>query len=427
MRPSVPPVPDHPDHPAHRDAGFSLIELLVALVVTVMLVLAVLALFDFNSRLTRVQTNVADMQQSLRVAQYDMVRLMRMAGRGGLPAVQNGAAYPVGAAVAVLDNAPAGERLLSSDTETAVAEGTDVLTVRGVFTSQIYQIDKLDLQSFRLTYPGPAPADPDPSIATGGVVEICALTPSGVTQNLQPLIDRITNNQSDALIIVSALNDRDYAVVELDATNSDDEAPSCLPLAGVSLTFQVTTGTHSAEYRALSSTPAGETLPRSLTKPAFVGLLEEYRFYVRDVPTAGTRADTRLARAQFYPGTSAPFNGDAQNLRVDIADNILDLQVALGVDVDDDGQVEEDAANRATDEWFLNIAADTLFDGELFYARISTLARTARPDRDYQAPLLTTVENRTFSTSDPDDPVNGPRQRFFRRRLLQTIVDLRNL
>jgi type II secretory pathway pseudopilin PulG len=407
-----------------RAAGFSLVELLVALVVTVLLVLAVLALFDFNSRLTRVQTNVADLQQSLRIAQYDMMRLVRMAGRGGLPALQPAAVYPTGAAVAVRDNVAAGQRLVAGELETAIVEGSDVLTVRGVLSGQVYQLEKLDPQSSGFTYSGVPPAEPNPAIATGGFVELCALSPAGITQNLQPLIDRITDLKEDAVILVSELNDTVWAVVELDPNNSSQNAPSCAPLTGVHLAYRVTAGTHIAEYRALSSTAVGENLPATLKRPVTVGLLEEYRFYVRDVPNSD---DTRLARAQFYPGTDAPFNGDVQNLRVDVADDILDLQVALGVDVDRDGRVEEDVANRATDEWFLNATADNVFPGGLFYARINTLARTARPDRNYQAPLLPTVENRTYSTTDPDDPVNGETQRMFRRRLLQTIVDMRNL
>src|SRR4051812_12639253 len=80
--------------------GFTLIEVTVSLIVTVIVLLGVLALFDFSNKLTRVQTNISDMQQSLRVAQSDSVRLIRMAGRGGLP-VGN---PPDGFAVSVRNN-----------------------------------------------------------------------------------------------------------------------------------------------------------------------------------------------------------------------------------------------------------------------------------------------------------------------------------
>ena len=44
-------------------------------------------LFDFTNKLSRVQTNVSEMQPSLRVSQYDTVRLIRMVGRGGRTSV----------------------------------------------------------------------------------------------------------------------------------------------------------------------------------------------------------------------------------------------------------------------------------------------------------------------------------------------------
>src|SRR5215207_11467932 len=75
--------PGNPGDPG--EAGFSLIEMLVTLVVTALLVVGILGVFDFNNKVAHVQTQVSDMQQSLRVAQYEMVRYVRMAGRGGVP------------------------------------------------------------------------------------------------------------------------------------------------------------------------------------------------------------------------------------------------------------------------------------------------------------------------------------------------------
>jgi hypothetical protein len=65
--------------------------------------------------------------------------------------------------------------------------------------------------------------------------------------------------------------------------------------------------------------------------------------------------------------------------------------------------------------------------GRLAYARLSTLARTNRRDKDYQAPDLPMVEDHEYDVGDPQDRANGDAARLFRRRILQTIVDLRNL
>src|SRR5580692_5137300 len=98
MRPAIPqdetggePCPAIASRPEFRlgarERGFTIIEMTIALFVTAEVILAGLALFDFHNKLARVQTQVSDMQQSLRVAQYDLVRMTRMAGRGGFPAV----------------------------------------------------------------------------------------------------------------------------------------------------------------------------------------------------------------------------------------------------------------------------------------------------------------------------------------------------
>src|SRR5262245_12255444 len=103
-----------PQRPAsNSEAGFTLAEMLVALAVTAILLIGVLFTFDFNSRVARAQSNVSDLQQSLRVAQDDMIRLVRMTGRGSLPfpvPVLQASKTPQileGIALGVRDNVPA--------------------------------------------------------------------------------------------------------------------------------------------------------------------------------------------------------------------------------------------------------------------------------------------------------------------------------
>ena len=66
-----------------RQSGFTLIELLIGMVIAIEILVAALTVFDVHNRMARVQLQITDMQQSLRVAAYDMVRTTRMAGRGG--------------------------------------------------------------------------------------------------------------------------------------------------------------------------------------------------------------------------------------------------------------------------------------------------------------------------------------------------------
>jgi Tfp pilus assembly protein FimT len=401
--------------------GFTLIELAVALGVTTIVMLGILFLFDFNNKLARVQTNVADMQQSLRIAQYDMVRLVRMAGRGGLNATQG---------VVITRDVGADVHLIAGDDDSPkILEGTDVLTVRGVIGTPIYQVSFTNPQAYVLYAAGGAVVPPNkPEDAETGIVEICRLSPAGTIQDLEVIKDRL--DQGEALILVSPMGDDFYAVVKLKpGTSLSESAATCPPApdggqTGLTVGFTIT-----SEYKDLGA-PTDDAKLVALSRVAYVGFLEEYRFYVREDHAVANDEDSELtpvlSRARFYPGTPNPYDDDAGNLEQDIADGILDLQIAMGLDVDGDGLVKEDLVLPGEDEWLGNAEGEAAIDGGLKNLRISTLARTTRLDHDYSAPDLTAVEDHPY-TLTTSDRLNGRTARHFRRRLLQTIVSLRNI
>ncbi|HSL83575.1 MAG TPA: PilW family protein [Thermoanaerobaculia bacterium] len=393
--------------------GYTLIEVLVTLGVMVVVLVGLLALLEFNSRVARAQVNVAGMQQSLRVAQAGMVRDLRMAGRGGLPSYRpadpvdpnhyGGMFLPAGAALAVQNNVPANTVLGGS---AAVLPGTDVLTIRGVLSTTFYQVNPTG----------------DGTIGNTGTDSLIVrgTSPTGVPQNLQALRDALEGCDGGAcpegLLLVSALNDDIQAVVQL---TGGADVPG-----GVRLDF-TTAGTHGEDYLKLS--PNGE-FPDALTAVAAVGILEEYRYYVRDAAPAPS-----LARARFYPGTETAYRDTENNLIVDLADNILDLQLALGIDQNNDETITD--AGDETDEWLFNdpddVAGDTALwnapDRPLYYVRITTLARTDRLDPRYVSPAIDAIEDRVYN--EPETPAVGDETlaRSYRRRQLTTVVDLRNL
>jgi hypothetical protein len=249
-----------------------------------------------------------------------------------------------------------------------------------------------------------------------GTLVINAKSPTGVPQDLQALKEAVESGRPEALLLVSAASDRIQAVVELSGGNvTDDQA---------NLSFRITGGTHTDDYLDLS--PQG-AFPPNLRTVTAVGILEEYRYYVRDVDPA-----PRLSRARVYPGTDSAYAGSASNLRADIADNILDLQVALGVDRNADEVVTDSGDD--SDDWLFNAPGDSPADTNiwnqvgqpLYYVRISTLARTDRLDPRYVSPPIAAIEDRVYD--EPETPDDADRlNRSFRRRLLQTVVDLRNL
>ncbi len=423
-----------------RGAGFTITEMLVGLLLSTALLVAVLNLFDLNSKIARVQTQVADLQNSVRIAQYDLMRNVRAAGRGGLPAALlpapavappfAGRLLPAGVALEIRNDTPANTTIGGMATPDArVLAGTDVLVARGVFSSPIYQVDP-----------------PDFNLASGRA-RINALSPSGVPQDLGPLreaIDRANGGDPEALLVVSPLGPNLYAVVELTggAFQLDVTDPTMQRAVQATLNFAVSGGLRTADYARLS--PEGR-FPPQMTSAAFVGVLEEYRYYVseqRAVPgDMASELVPRLSRARFYPGTDVvhPTLPSAQE---DIADNILDLQASLGVDNDGDGLVTEgaDDAARATDEWLFNSGDDQVDDPNnpggwrwngtnvvAAFLRINVLARADRPDPGYVAPPIDAIEDRAYG--EPEAPADeaGRRARMARRRLLQTVVELRNL
>jgi hypothetical protein len=197
--------------------------------------------------------------------------------------------------------------------------------------------------------------------------------------------------------------------------------------------------------------------PTTLRNVANVALLEEYRYYVREEHVVAGDDSTdyapRLVKARFYPNTEVPHVSDPE-FGTEVSDNILDLQLALGIDADGDGTIEEGTdgtgpreeipegtLGKDEDEWLFNIAGDVDGDGDpaeatkwnpgtgtpaLAYVRVTTIARTDRRDLEYMAPLLVTSEDKDFSES-PFDVFNTLGERRFRRRQLQTVVDMRNL
>jgi hypothetical protein len=438
------------------EAGFTVVEMLVAMVVMIEMILAVLLLFDFTNKLSRVQTNVTDMQQSLRVSQYDTVRLVRMVGRGplpigpltALPADATAAATLKGVALSVRDNVPTGAAISTVAGAPTIVAGSDVLTVRGVFSTPLYQVQST------FTF----------NAGTGkGTVTISAIAPNSSTgvnavqQQLGALVTAVNNNVHEALILVGSGTSSTYAVVELDPAGPGTDVAT--PASGITIAFKTNGDARALSFVALSP---GGVYPAGLGIAA-VGILEEYRIYVRSFsnnPPAGAASaedkaaalNSKLSRARMFPNTEEPYGpGDpgtvaasnAPNLQLDVADGVTDLQVALGFDSPLPGTVAIPQTigagtatavvdtNDANDDWLFNAAADIPIANltnwnaaeSLYYIRLSTLVRTDRPDPKYTAPAVVSIEDNSYAAS----AFNVGKNLTFRRRLLQTVIDLRNM
>jgi len=422
---------------ARGERGFTVAELAVSMLVIVEVILGVLLLFDFSNKLAKVQTNVTEMQQSLRIAQYDTVRLVRMTGRGGL---SMGSLTPdpnnlIGTALTVRNNVAA-NAVIGGLGSPPVLAGTDVLTIRGVFTGQLYQAQRGGAAGLTLN-------NASPLLATGGSFILLsqvplyqnAATAAVMSQDLIALVAAIKANIPEALVLQSLPDPLTYAVVELDPTNSDATNPNAVKVA-----FKISGDALAAGYATLNQTNLW-SVPSVGTPVTIraVGVLEEYRFYVREDHAVSTDTSSdltsKLSRARVFPASNTAYNNDATNLQVDVADNVTDFQVALGFDSPMGGGsmwngsattlVEDGTAN---DDWLFNAKADTPINtanwngSPLLFVRLNTFVRTDRRDPQYTAPQIIKIEDRDYSGS----PFNSGTNLMFRRRLMQTVVDVRN-
>jgi type II secretory pathway pseudopilin PulG len=428
-----------------RGAGFSLLEVIVAAGILAVVLVGVLGLMQLGAKMTRDQTGIAEMQQSHRSAQNYIVRHIRLAGRGGLPyslpasatpPAFTGRLLPNGLGVGVRSNVSDTDYISPGDSDTPkVLENTDVVTVRGVIDGSVYQVNPSPQGApFVLT--------PDNTDPTAGTITITDPSPRGLPQQLGPLADILnpaTPQRPEALLLVSPLPDI-FAVVELDRSTSsvdDFENPTTITLG-----FRIGTpgGTLTAdEYLGIS--PNG-VFSDQLRAVAALGIVEEYRFYVREeysIPgNPASELRPRLTAARYYPGTERPYDDDPTSLTLEIADNIFDLQAALGVDTDGNGQIDEADPPDQNDDWLFNSASDDPGDSskwngvnplappQLFYVRMTTVARTPAFDRTFMSEPLTVIEDREYNETAPSND-DERYERSFRRRVHQTLIDLRNL
>lgn len=451
-----PSVLSKPPKLGDPQSGFSLMELVVAMGVLMVVMMAGLTLVDSGQTVTNSQMGIAELQNNHRVAQQELIGMLAMAGIGGLPegiepslgGSETAGVFPDGLALAVTNNV--GLDTTIGDLSTPrVVKGTDVLTLRGVFETPALFIEP----QIPLILDG----DGRVSLVVSSTVDV------GVNQDLEKLrfqleaATAVDGLRPEAFIVRDRFKPGAFAVLELDPAHTD---PGDLgdPTLTVGLILSSDSGNqHFAnEYgRMILGTTllqgaggAQVTLPDSTEVQlprviGSIGLLEEYRVYVREAWQVSGDSNTLpapvLSRLRFYPGTDVVHPEGA----VDISDDVVDLQVALGVDLPPvDGRIADGfgADGLATawdlDEVLYNHPDDN--DGlspapgsrvwavpaaMIGFARVTTVVQGARPDRNFEGKVLGTVEDHDHSDSIFNDATNLK----FRKRSLRTTVELRNL
>ncbi len=439
------------------EAGFSLVELLVTLFVMAVVVVGILTFFDMSNRLARTQVNVSEMQSAQRIVHQEIGDMLMEAGIGGLAegigrnvAVTEGTGstfvFPTGLAVSVANNVASGTDIGDVVESLEVLDGTDILTLRGVFSTPVYYIEpQLELL--------PAPGNGQLTVALDFDVD------AGVTQDLDPLRSALqealddTPPRPEAIIVYDRYKPDAFAVFEFITAGTNLGSPGDTTMTiGLSIDSGTTYATD--EYRLMTlgtvllQGAGGETwppvadgtqdvqLPREV---GAIGLLEEFRFFIREEREVPSQANSRLTpvltRARYYPGTD-DLHPDRD---IALAGNFIELQVALGVDqTPTDGQVDEIGLAADDDEVLYNFPGDddslgsvstspwAVAGSALFFIRLSTIVQADRADPNYPGPLIEMVEDHDYSAL-PVSVFNSFNYRKVRRRLMQSTIDPRNL
>ena len=338
--------------------GFSLLESLLALMILCLVLVSFLGSLTQFQDVVRVQGDVTEASEDLRYSVASVVRHIRMAGAGGLSMVaphSSGGLWPL--ALDVVDNAPSVPDLRSSagggswnfQAGRSPVEGTDVLRIRGVMTTPMYGISAGDFEGRgRCAIP---PISPWTGVSQ-------SLTLPGVTLG-RPFLFALQTPISISTATGPSRDTGQWRVVELveEAVIEDSGG-----VRHMKLVFDDGPG---AAFAALN----GVREPRVKERAVFSGgFLDDFVFLV----SKNGFGSSSLYRLRPSRG------GGGRVLAEEMVPNVVDFQLALGCDLDGDGQIVDE-------EWFLSRNHAVGPTGEqmaaLSQVRLTIVTRTQRPDR----------------------------------------------
>jgi prepilin-type N-terminal cleavage/methylation domain-containing protein len=364
-------------------AGMSLIEVLVSMMLLSIILIAFLGFLDTFSDATKVQGNIADATENLRYSVAALVKLIRMAGTGGLPLVyqDSGGTYQH-LALTTQDNVD-GSGLYTYGGKIANA-GTDVLIIRGVITDELFDISgstAINLTTKKLTVPKVSPYTGknqtllDPVNTDGKALLVSLQTPLDIT------VSGGVRHYSNYRIAVASGAAATVAAGWEVSFVTDDKPSLALNPGGSFSTFNVNLG-----YAA--------------------GFMDELTFFI----------------SQNSSGEPALYRWTSIGTAEELIPNVANLQIALGCDTNNDGDL-------AAAEWFhsaANIAAPSGNDmATLREVRLSVVTRSQDPDVK-----LMSGDTASGAGQSADMPENASDlssdQLVFRHRTLTVRIALRS-
>jgi prepilin-type N-terminal cleavage/methylation domain-containing protein len=441
---------------ARMSAGFTLIEMIIVVFLLALAMIGILSVFDASARINKSEQDVADAQGAVRYGIYSMTRAIRMAGSGGLPvtqAVLNGSdpnlAGVGGGGAVPYDNVPAGTTITALDRTVPVRPGTDMIEVRGVINSPLIGFD---LET------GCQPCDPvgGCSPCTGSDKAVVAATSTNFAHVNDNTDNRPQFSQVDAytagatagnpMLVLVAFNDDVHTGCSQNI-NGQDLPLYPQPPYNVGILSAPTTlgGTRSFGAVNFNSSIAkefnpelpseGGTDPAPLRNIRQAGILDDLIYFIDNTN-------------ELHPALAEGIRRGAKFDVVTLADDVEDMQIAYGVDIDGNNAINittgtasfdsNVSSDKDGDEWVPNVAGEVpltaagfrtagLLCPRLHAVMISLVAKSHDPDLTYKAPSALGFLTMNSPTSSPN-PREYPSLtvKSFRRRTQTLKINLRN-
>lgn len=344
-----------------KNKGFTLIEILVSLAILGIVLAGIYSVYNMQHKSYIVQEQVTEMQQSERIALQMITRDIRMAGLG----------------LSGCNSSSGGKIIFNEDINGngILDTGEDANGNGGA--PQVY--DGIGYDGSDIITAAYYPFNPQGT--AGGYTNISGPTGQIGNSVILDVYDNTGFAADDLALIVSAADGCHYALIRVTAL-----------LGGGQLQ-------HNPEK-------SFENLPGGIGSGFFQNDI------VRKVNSEGGGGIITYAINDSYQLTRKVDSGAAQPL----ADNIEDMQIAYGIDTDNNRIVEE------ADEWFNDPTGQDLT--LLREIRLTLVARTTREDPAYNIGVRPVVEGHDPAGSVITTPAQAAR---YRRRVLQTTIKLRNI
>lgn len=368
-------------------SGFTLIEMLVSIAVFTIVMIGLLNLLDNSSRISKLESALADTQENVRYATYHLMRTARMMGGSIMPFARGigGNAWVAGE---VHDNEATGFTIFGSTLQNM--PGSDVVVLRGFFDVAPFFISQGDVNATGQAVTIRETADPGgPNERVINDFSAYAAIPNVFFNPPRGLI--LSSVEGATQISAGAQVGGQYVVAVITGSTG---VTGTAPNRQLVLTYGA-----DAAWDVLN--PNGAAIGAS--EPAFrasrAGILEAYAYYV----------DTNMVLRRVAERTGG--------IGEPVAVNIGNLQVELGVDINGDTFLDP------SNEW---IAAPTLanaLQGNGAVAmRLTVLGRTPFEIPDWTEPAVTFAG--AGNMTPPTAGVAGPRHAKWRR--MEVAVALRN-